>query len=144
MKKISILIVSLLCCAFQTTAQSTHLTIKVSNLGNNKGQVILDIFSTEDGFPMKTENAIKRVKVTIHNGTATFVVKDLPEKKYAFALMHDENGNNKLDVNWIGMPTEALGISNNAEGRFGPPSFQDASFILTSKKKIMNVKMKYL
>lgn len=44
--------------------------------------------------------------------------------------MHDENGNGKLDSNWLGIPSEPVGASNDARGQFGPPSFEDAAFEL--------------
>ena len=44
--------------------------------------------------------------------------------------MHDVNGNDALDSNIVGMPTEPYGFSNNAQGSFGPPAWQDARFAL--------------
>ena len=38
--------------------------------------------------------------------------------------------NEKLDTNFFGIPKEQFGFSNNAKGRFGPPSFESASFEL--------------
>ena len=35
------------------------------------------------------------------------------------------NGNEKLDTNLVGIPSEPYGFSRNARGRFGPPSFDD-------------------
>ncbi len=42
--------------------------------------------------------------------------------------MHDENGNGKLDKNFIGMPTEGYGASRAARGTMGPPKWEDAVF----------------
>ena len=58
------------------------------------------------------------------------VIKHLPPGTYALALIHDENGNGKVDTNWIGMPKEGVGASNNATGTLGPPSWRDAKFEL--------------
>ena len=33
-----------------------------------------------------------------------------------------------MNKNWIGMPKEPFGFSNDAKGRMGPPDFEDASF----------------
>ena len=38
------------------------------------------------------------------------------------------NGNQELDRNLIGIPTEPFGFSRNARGSFGPPSFEQMEF----------------
>jgi uncharacterized protein (DUF2141 family) len=44
------------------------------------------------------------------------------------AVWHDADGDGELDSNFLGLPREPVGASNNATGRFGPPSFDDAAF----------------
>jgi uncharacterized protein (DUF2141 family) len=44
--------------------------------------------------------------------------------------MHDSNSNQKLDTNWIGIPKEGYGFSNNAKATLGPPSFDQVKFNL--------------
>ena len=44
--------------------------------------------------------------------------------------MHDENRNGKLDTNFLGIPKEGVGASNNPKSRFGPPSFEESMFVL--------------
>ena len=61
---------------------------------------------------------------------------ELPDGIYAIGLYVDSNKNEKLDTNFLGIPTEQFGFSNNAKGRFGPPSFESASFELDAFKEI--------
>tara|TARA_B110000285_G_scaffold128852_1_gene145086 strand:- start:563 stop:991 length:429 start_codon:yes stop_codon:yes gene_type:complete len=61
---------------------------------------------------------------------------ELPDGIYAIGLYVDSNKNEKLDTNFFGIPTEQFGFSNNAKGRFGPPSFESASFELDAFKEI--------
>jgi uncharacterized protein (DUF2141 family) len=35
-----------------------------------------------------------------------------------------------MDNNFFGIPKEQYGFSNNARALFGPPNFEDASFVL--------------
>jgi uncharacterized protein (DUF2141 family) len=51
----------------------------------------------------------------------------LPPGKYAVSAYADANGNGRLDRNFLGMPSEQYGFSNNARGRFGPPAFAEAA-----------------
>ena len=43
-------------------------------------------------------------------------------------LYKDENMNGKLDTNWLGMPKEGYGFSNDVKALLGAPSFSAASF----------------
>lgn len=54
---------------------------------------------------------------------------------YAISIFHDENDNGKLDTNFIGIPTEPYGFSNNAKGMFGPPDFKDCQVEVAAGKK---------
>lgn len=60
------------------------------------------------------------------DGRITVVLKDLPDGPLALSLFQDANGNNRLDMNTMGMPVEPFGFSNDAVGQFGPPKFEQA------------------
>ncbi|MFC5479923.1 DUF2141 domain-containing protein [Massilia suwonensis] len=60
-------------------------------------------------------------------GETTVLVKDVPPGTWAVLAYQDENGNNELDRNLIGIPSENYGFSRDARGKFGPPSFEDAA-----------------
>lgn len=47
---------------------------------------------------------------------------------HAVALFHNENGDGKLDTNFIGIPREDVGVSNNQFRANGPPNWDDAKF----------------
>jgi uncharacterized protein (DUF2141 family) len=51
-----------------------------------------------------------------------------PQTRWAVSAHHDENGNDKLDKNAFGIPTEPYGFSNNPKRGFGPPKFDEVSF----------------
>lgn len=61
---------------------------------------------------------------------------------YALALVHDENGNGRMDT-FLGMPREGFGFSRDAPVRFGPPRFEDARFALEGSQTLV-VTMRYL
>ena len=52
----------------------------------------------------------------------------VPDGEYAIAAVLDTNANNKMDKNFIGIPKEQYGFSNNAMGRMSAPSFDQAKF----------------
>lgn len=98
------------------------LTIEIDNLKNSNGQILMEL---DD----KNENKIQGIIEKIKNNKCTIVVKNLKPGEYSFKYFHDENNNNKLDLNWIGIPTEGFGFSNNAKVLFGPPDFEKTLFV---------------
>jgi len=97
------------------------LTIEISGLQNNDGQVLLE-FNNEKGERMMG------IAQKIVDSKCTIVIKNLTPGKYAFKYFHDENNNNQIDFNLLGMPKEGYGFSNKAKGTFGPPSLEKMIF----------------
>jgi uncharacterized protein (DUF2141 family) len=119
------------------------LTVRVHDLRSDDGKVLAQLFDSEKGFPGKNEHAIDQGRSKITNGSARLVWEGLPRGTYAVAIIHDENGNGKLDTNLIGMPKEGVAASRNARARFGPFKWKDAKFEHAGATK-MSVKMRYL
>jgi len=104
------------------------IVMQVDTLKTNAGIVYCDLYNSEKGFPNKPERAVARVKVRPTGKKATCVFSDVKEGRYAVALWHDVDDDQKLDTNFLGIPREPVGSSNNAKGSFGPPKFRDAAF----------------
>lgn len=105
------------------------LTIEITGLRNNDGHVHLEL-SNEKG------KKIKGITKNIIENTCVIIINNLKPGKYAFKYFHDENKNDKLDSNWIGIPIEGYGFANNAKGIFGPPSFKETIFELKQTKTV--------
>ncbi len=56
----------------------------------------------------------------------------LPTGNYAIAILHDENDDMKMNTNFLGLPKEGYGFSNNVMGAFGPPGYNKANFNYTA------------
>ncbi|WP_375562117.1 DUF2141 domain-containing protein [Bernardetia sp. OM2101] len=124
-----------------TFAQHT-LTVEVSNIKSDKGTIMIALFKGEEGFPKDDSKAIKKMKVNIKDKKATITFTDLETGEYAFALFHDENGNNEMDSNMFGIPKEGYGFSTNYKPTMSAPDFDEADFKIESdtiqKVKIIN------
>ncbi|GAB4325351.1 MAG: hypothetical protein Kow00127_18070 [Bacteroidales bacterium] len=96
--------------------QST-LTIRITNLRNNIGVVWLELLDEK-------ENSLQGDSAKIENNSCTITFAKLTPGRYAFKCFHDENENRELDTNWLGIPKEGFGFSNNPKSRFGPPDFE--------------------
>ncbi|MEM9398586.1 MAG: DUF2141 domain-containing protein [Verrucomicrobiota bacterium] len=119
------------------------LLVTVESARNDKGHVGLIMFNKEDGFPTKAEQSVIKTPMTLKNGKSQVMLKNLPYGEYAIAIVHDENKNEKLDLNWYGIPKEGYGASNNIKTKFGPPRYKDAVFLLDAPLQKVNVTLYY-
>lgn len=126
------------------TEQEKGLIVHVSQLRNNKGHVLLSIFNSRQGFPSDPGKAFGKLKMAITNKKASFLIPSLPSGTYAIAILHDENDDLKMNTNWIGLPLEGYGFSNNVMGSFGPPSYSRASILYKSGQlQSININTRY-
>ncbi len=107
-----------------------NIEIHVKGIKNIKGTILASLFQSDDGFPGDKEKAVEYKVVKVENDTVVIHFPDLQFGTYAIVLFHDENNNKKLDTNFIGIPKEGLGTTNNAKPKFRAPKFEEASFQL--------------
>lgn len=105
------------------------LTVEIS-VPDNRGVVLLGVFADADGY--KADDPVEFAHLTLSGsdgeGAVKVTFRGLRPGTYALKAFQDLDGDEKIDTNLVGYPTEPFGFSNNAPVRFGPPSFERASF----------------
>lgn len=127
---------------FCQAALTKTLTVKVNHIRSDKGSVIYSLFNSHEGYPSKGELSLKSGNAAIKDGQAIISFNDLPPGDYAVVLFHDEDSNSKLDTNFLGIPKEGYGFSNDARVTFGPPSYEKVKFTVSNDGEI-SIKMRY-
>lgn len=84
---------------------------------------------------------IMMIKVRDTQARCDFV--DIPPGTYALAVIHDENMDGKLGTNWMGIPTEGYGFSNDAKALMGAPSFEAATFPYDGRNLDLTIRLNY-
>ncbi|MGB7345609.1 MAG: DUF2141 domain-containing protein [Pirellulaceae bacterium] len=109
-----------------TSDDGDLITIVVNGAADDSGQMMLAIYDAENQFNDPTLAALKSSRLIV-DGTATWVIaaKKLPEA-FAIAAFHDRDADGLLNRSVFGIPMEPYGFSNQASGKFGPPSFDQA------------------
>jgi uncharacterized protein (DUF2141 family) len=101
------------------------LTIHIEGIKKKEGSILVMLSNSEASFLTEGEG----FKVSANDNKAT--VRYLVQKgEYAFSFFHDKNDNGKFDTNFLGIPKEPYGFSNNASGFMGPPSYDKAKFTI--------------
>jgi len=128
--KIVLLTHLLVCFCSVNSFSQNDLSIKITNLRSNKGRVLLYCFD-------KKKNNVEVASSNIVNNECEISIYNLSAGQYAFKYFHDENNNGTLDCNWMKIPKEGYGFSNNAKGAYGPPSFEKWLFEIKDNTKII-------
>ncbi|WP_299194968.1 DUF2141 domain-containing protein [uncultured Amphritea sp.] len=118
--------------------------MKILNIKNSTGTIACALFESPEGFPKDYLHfATNIVSIRIRESQASCHFTDIPPGNYAIAVVHDENMNGILDTNWMGVPREGFGFSNNAKALLSAPSFSAASFQYDGQSIDMALKLNY-
>ena len=110
------------------TAAASHaadLTVEVSGAKSTQGTVSAALYNSADTW-LKEPQKLQGARAPAAQPVTVLVFRNLPPGRYALSAFHDENGNEKVDTNVVGVPTERTGFSRDARGRMGPAAFDDA------------------
>jgi uncharacterized protein (DUF2141 family) len=121
-----------------TTSRITDppkLIVEVVGIEEARGTILIGIYDNEKTFP-KTGKSFRNVSVPVDGKRVKCTIDDLPEGSYAIALCHDVNGDGEFNTNFVGMPLEPYGFSNDVKATFKAPAFEDARFDLRGQKSL--------
>ena len=113
----------------------------VVKLRNNQGQVICTLFTPSDRFPDQSHKGMT-IAVPIKNRQATCHFRNLSYGNYAIVAFHDENHDGEFNQNWLGLPKEGFGFSDNP-GTLRKPTFNDAKFIVSQPVVQVTIELNY-
>jgi len=132
------------CLAQAVPPRGSTIHVDVVGLRNNKGQVFCALYGSAEGFPKDSQKAIRRDTSSISEKKASCEFSGIEPGTYAVSVFHDENSNGKLDTNFLGVPHEGVGVSNNARGHMGPPKFDAAQFQFSGDRLNLKITINYL
>ena len=148
MMKMRIFLISLIVFTlfFAQTSRGTNagLNVIITNIDNAKGNVVLAIYNQDDNFPYKPFKTYSIDKESMENGKLEYLIPDINPGVYAITLLDDKNRNNDMDTNWIGLPKEGFGFSNNVKPSLaGAPPFEAFTFRLENRLNKIKIQMQY-
>lgn len=108
---------------------AVSLTVRVVGAESSSGWIAVAIYGSPEAFADRRDPAAA-ARLEVKDGGAVWRVPVLGPGQYAVAVFHDADADGELDRSAVGVPTERYGFSNDARGRFGPPSYSDAAVTL--------------
>ena len=141
------LLIFIFCLVISNFSKAEILTVEVTSEYKD-GPVLLAVYDKKEYFGKTKANQKTNPKhillgakglISNYKGKVTF---DLPYGKYVVAGIHDLDNNGVLTGNFLGMPKEPFGFSNNKRGNLGPPKWKDVliEFNEENQKILINLK----
>jgi uncharacterized protein (DUF2141 family) len=126
-------------------AATSDVTVTATGLRNAHGVVRACMTGEASHFPHCRNPASSYSAIGEAADEVTLVFRGVRPGRYAIALLHDENGNGKVDRAAMMIPKEGFGFSRDAKVRFGPPKFSEAAFDLApgASEKLV-IRMRYM
>ena len=135
-KIVLLLLIQIVCGIFlfaEETAEEKKLTVEITNVTSEEGQIILAIYNSSENYDKRI--AFQEVKLKPEIDTVIFET-NVPDGEYLVMLVHDINNNGKLDTTFIGMPKEPVGLSNY-DGKGIPGKFKKHKFPVNENTEII-------
>ncbi len=104
---------------------TASVEMKVTGFEKDEGKALCALFD-EAGW-LKDDKRLKGQAFEIKDKGITCRFEGLAPGRYGIVVFHDKNGNQRLDRNFLGIPSEPYCFSKDAKGGMGPPSFADAA-----------------
>jgi uncharacterized protein (DUF2141 family) len=117
----------------QGVKKEGELTIIINGFENDEGKAMIALCNSREDYETR-DQAYQTNQMKINENEAQWTINNLPFGEYAIKVFHDEDDDDEMDKNFLGIPSEKYGFSNNVRGRFGPASWEDANFLFNSQK----------
>lgn len=116
------------------------LRVTVENVRNDKGHVLVAVCTPAE---FLKPHCSYSGSAPARAGAVTVEVRGVPPGTYAVQAFQDENDNHRIDRNFLGIPTEGIGFSNDARFNFGPPGFRAAQITVGPEGGAIVIRLRY-
>ena len=122
-------------------AETASVTVVVSSLASTSSTVKLFFYNTREGF-LKSGKWVFSKSVKPEGKREFSLPVDLPKGEWAVAITQDLNNNDKIDKNFVGIPTEPYAFSNNVRPTMAAPDFNECKFTVEGPGKVVSIVLK--
>ncbi|MDX5586163.1 MAG: DUF2141 domain-containing protein [Aureibaculum sp.] len=120
-----------------------NVKVVIEGVRSDKGKIVIAVFKDQEGF--KKKNPVKRVELNKSELEGDEIVLSLDAGIYGISVLDDENNNNKMDYNFLGMPKEGFGFSNYYHTGLSKPHFDKFKFeIKNTSVELIEIRLRYI
>jgi uncharacterized protein (DUF2141 family) len=122
------------------SASAATLTVKITEISEVAGKMGVRLVASGEAYSGKAKATAAQMVPVTSKDPITLTFADLAPGTYAVLVMHDENGNGKLDSNMLGIPKEGYGFSNNPHV-MRQPTWDETKFELTAVDQAIEIEI---
>lgn len=143
--KTLLFISTLLLSFFNIDEEVKKISVQIEGIETTEGKIILSAFKTNEQFqdelPILNFNVDKSLAV---NGKIHTTIQ-LPYGNWGLTLLDDENNDDEMEYNFIGIPEEGFGFSNYYLSGLSKPDLEDFDFEVTPTDSLeIKIKIRYM
>ena len=142
MRKTALVFAALLAPLAARADDKAVLTVRVENVSPKGGNLRLALYD-RTRYEADGDAVTDRV-VAAKSGPNTVTFDGVEPGDYAIMMFQDANRNEKFDQDWVGLPQERYGFSNNAGPdwlHLGPPRFDTAKIVLKAGANVTTIRL---
>ena len=136
--KRSLFLAAAVLSAAAASASAATVEVRVSSVAAGRGKVNVAVCDKERFL----KDCLYSGSVPAQATDVVVTIQNVPKGTWAVLAYQDENQNDKLDRNLIGIPSENYGFSRDARGKFGPPDFSDAAIDVGDESTVAKIKLR--
>lgn len=127
-----------------STAAQGKLMILVSNIKTSEGTIKLALFNSKQSYTNSNAKPYRVASGTITSkGTSIITLNNLPYGEYAIKLFQDKDNVGHIETNWLGIPKEGYGFSDNAIAQHSIPDYDAVKFLFTATNNQQKITLQY-
>jgi uncharacterized protein (DUF2141 family) len=108
--------------------ENDQMNLQINHIEEIKGDFFIAVHNSGDTYLAKDSKPFRSTVAAVETeDSQQVIICDVEAGEYAVSIFQDENSNGELDSNFIGIPKEPYGFSNNLK-KMRPPSFEEALF----------------
>lgn len=120
-----------------------RLSIAVSGLRTAQGVLTITLYPDDPDRFLARRGKLARIRVPATQAQTLACLPLTQPGSYAIAVYHDENNDGDFNRNWVGLPTEGYGFSNNPRLTLGPPPLEAVRFAVGSGETQVSIQVTY-
>lgn len=118
-----------------------EIGVTVENVASDKGTIVADLHDDVKENFLVWDKVVLRVRADAKKGETTFCMPLTKPGEYSIAIYHDKNNNKKFDKNFLGIPSEHFGMSNNPKFGLKSPEYEQAAFTVPETGSNINIRL---
>ena len=123
-------------------AFAATLTVTITGIHSNNGDVYVALFNRAENFP-DGDYSIRHLKVKASTAPIVVSFDHLPPGTYAVGCYHDEELLGHFKTNWFGYPLDGYALSNGIRAVVSRPTFAEAAFPVGNPATSVSLNVRY-